>query len=103
MGPLACLLAAAAPAMSGCASRANEPPPSLRRLWVRFRELPEERALAIAGDPRDVWVAGASGGHISRSEAEEAALAECRRRRFLQRMQARCRLYAVGDEILWKR
>jgi hypothetical protein len=100
-GPLASLPAWAALAALACASGGVGPPPSLARLWREFRELPAERALAIAGDPEKLWVAGVSGSHASRAQAEEAAIAECRRRRFLQRMQAPCRLYAVGDEIPW--
>lgn len=58
--------------------------------------------MAIAGDPRRYpWVTGASGGHESLEEAEESALAECRRRRARRRMQAACQLYAVGSEVVW--
>jgi hypothetical protein len=63
--------------------------------------MPDERALALAGDPELRWVAGASSGHASLQEAEQEALAECRRRRAQRRMQDPCRLYAVGDEIVW--
>jgi hypothetical protein len=71
-------------------------------VWGAYQKLPSERALAVAGDlRRDHWVAGASGGHATREEAEQAALSECRVRRGLRRMQAACRLYAVGDEIVW--
>jgi len=59
--------------------------------------------MAIAGDPRrDRWVAGASGGNATRGQAEAAALLECRRRRGINRLQAACVLYAVGDEIVWQ-
>jgi hypothetical protein len=65
--------------------------------------LPAQRALAIAGDPeRDRWVAGASGGHPTREQAESAALGECRRQRRMSRMQPACVLYAIGDEIIWR-
>jgi len=71
-------------------------------VWHDYLALPEDRALAIAGDPRrDRWVTGASGGHVSRDEAEDAALIECRRRRAERRIQDACELYAVGDEIVW--
>lgn len=85
-----------------CASGATERHRSLQGLWRQYLELPEERALAIAGDPeRNRWVAGASSGHESPAEAEDGALAECRRRRQKRRLQAACLLYAVGDEIVW--
>jgi len=86
-----------------CASDRAVPHPDLAPVWRDFLALPAERALAIAGDPRrDRWVAGLSGGHATRGQAEAEALLECRRRRGLRRMQAACALYAVGDEIVWR-
>lgn len=71
-------------------------------VWAEYRALRPERALAIAGDLRqDRWVAGAAGRSASPAEAQDAALRECRRRRAALRLQDPCRLYAVGDEIVW--
>jgi hypothetical protein len=64
--------------------------------------MPKERAIALAGDPQNRWVAGISSGQASREEAEQEALAECREQRARQRMQDPCRLYGVGDEIVWR-
>jgi len=83
-----------------CVSDRGSPHSELARTWRDFLALPEHRALAIAGDPERIWVSGATGGQESPEEAEEAALAECRRRRAQRRMQAACQLYAVGDEIV---
>lgn len=84
-----------------CAAR-NAPHPELAAIWRDYGALPEQRALAIAGELRqNLWVAGASGGHALRSDAEWEALRECQRRRKQQRMQAPCRLYAVGNEVVW--
>ena len=95
-------VAGSAPALLACASGRGSPHEDLARVWRDFLALPEERALAIAGDPRrDRWVTGASGGHASREEAEESALLECRRQRAARRMQAPCQLYAVGDAVVW--
>lgn len=90
------------PLACATASR-SEPHPGLVGvgLWREFLELPPERALAIAGDPDRVWVGGASGGHASRSEAEQSALARCQQGRAARRLRAPCRLYASGDEIVW--
>ena len=94
-------LAIGAAALSACAS-SSPVPPGLAPIWRDYSALPAERALAIAGELRhDQWVAGASGGHASRADAEEAALAECGKRRAQRRMQAPCVLYAVGDEVVW--
>jgi hypothetical protein len=89
-------------AMSGCASDGPTPHRDLTAVWRDFASLPDQRALAVAGDPaRDRWVAGASGGHETREQAEAEALLQCRMRRARRRLQAPCALYAVGDEIVW--
>jgi hypothetical protein len=96
------LAAAAAPLLLACASHRSSPHADLADAWQGFLALPQERALAIAGDPRrDPWVVGASGGHALREDAEDAARAECMRRRAQRRIQAACQLYAVGDEVVW--
>ena len=85
-----------------CASKTPKPDAHLARVWRDYRALPEQRALAIAGDlRRNLWVAGSSGGHATRADAEAAALRECRARRLRQRAQAQCQLYAIGDEVVW--
>ncbi len=90
-------------AVAACASKV-EPTRDARfaRLWIRYTGLPNERALVIAGDPEQRWVGSAVGGHASRAAAESAAFAECDERRIARRLQAGCRLYAVGDEIVWR-
>jgi hypothetical protein len=84
------------------ASVPAEPHPDLAELWRSYQALPAERALAVAGDPRRLWVAGLVGGEPTREEAEWSALAQCGQRRAARRLQVPCRLYAVGDEIVWE-
>ena len=85
-----------------CASGPT-PQPELVRAWHEFRELPEQRAIAIAGDPRrGPWLTAASGGHATRDEAVAEALLRCQVRRESRRMQAACVLYGVGNEIVWR-
>jgi hypothetical protein len=99
----ACTLACVAATALACATNGNTGPHrSLGRLWNQYEGLADERALAIAGDPDRVWVAGMAGGHPSRLEAEQSALARCRSRRVARRLQVSCRLYASGDEIVWQ-
>jgi hypothetical protein len=89
--------------LPACASDRTSTHPDLAAVWRDFVEMPSERAMAIAGDPRrDRWVIGASGGHATRDEATAEALRECQKRRGARRMQAACVLYAVGDEIVWR-
>ena len=78
------------------------PHAGIASFWRDYLEMPPERALAVAGDPDRHWLAAASGGHRSQDEAEETVLIECRARRAARRMQAPCRLYATGSEIVWE-
>ncbi|MFQ5417058.1 MAG: hypothetical protein ACE5FL_08455 [Myxococcota bacterium] len=88
----------------GCAGhRAKAPHVGIAPLWRDFLEMEPQRAMAIAGEPDGVWVGAVSGGHDTRLDAEQSVLAECRRSRANRRMQAACRLYATGSEIVWKR
>jgi len=96
-----CALLGAALALAGCAARPNTPHPNLASLWQDYQRLPDQRALAIAGDLRqDRYVAGMSGGHKTLPDAEAAAMRECAARRLKLRQQAACRVYAVGSEIV---
>jgi hypothetical protein len=86
-----------------CASSGPSPHPALATAWRDYQALPEQRAIAIAGDPsQQLWVTGATGGHATREQAEAEAIAQCQIRRAARRMQAACVLYAVGDEIVWR-
>jgi len=87
----------------GALACAGSPRPhrSLRALWDDYEALPSERAFAVAGSlKQERWVAGLSGGHATRVEAETGALRECQRRRHAQRMTDACRVYAVGNAIV---
>lgn len=96
------LLTGAVLLFAACATGSRtEPHPGIASLWRDFLNMPPERALALAGDPDRAWVGAAGGGYASQIEAEESALAKCRRRRAARRMQAPCRLYATGREIVW--
>lgn len=89
---------------AACATEgAKSPQSELERVWRDFLELPTERAMAIAGDPRsNRWVTASSAGHRNLDVAIEAALSECRKRRQLRRLQEHCVVYAAGDEIVWR-
>jgi len=85
----------------GCAGPRIPPHPKLDRLWRHYVELPDERAIVVAGDPRKLWVAGSAGGASTSEEAERRARIECKRRRVARRLPGLCRTYALGDEIVW--
>ena len=99
--PASILLLTASLPLLACAASGPQPHRGIEGLWRQFVQLPPKRALALAGNPERVWVAGAVGGLETQTEASTSALAECRRKRRERRMQAPCILYAVGNEIIW--
>jgi hypothetical protein len=99
-GGLAVALATAA-SFACVPSPPLQPHRGIESLWRQFTALPRERALALAGDPNGVWVAGAAGGAATRREAEQLALEQCHARRLERRLQVPCLLYATGEKIVW--
>ncbi len=93
------LTAASLACVDGYAPRPHR---GIEGLWRDFIALPRERALALAGNPNGLWVAGAAGGEVSQEAAEETALAECARKRAARRLQVPCLLYATGEKIVWR-
>ncbi len=87
--------------LAACGGPRVPPHPNLDRIWRSYVELPDERALVLAGDPKRLWVGGSAGGAESPSQAEERATQECKRRRLLRRVPGLCRTYALGDRIIW--
>jgi hypothetical protein len=86
-----------------CAQTPVKPDVTLTEVWADYRELPDQRALAVAGVLRQGrWVSGASGGHATSAAASESALRECEARRRRLLTPSACRLYAVGEEIVWQ-
>jgi hypothetical protein len=97
---LGLLAAAGAISLVACAG-GRAPHRGIGDLWQEFSRLAPKRALAVAGDPDSVWVGAAAGGFEVQTDASEAALEECRRKRRERRMQSPCLLYAVGSDIVW--
>jgi hypothetical protein len=88
--------------IASCAGPKNDGPHiGVRDMWRRFEALPNERSMAISGNPDAHWVGAAVGDFATQYEADVAALAQCKRRRTIARLQARCRIYARGDEVVW--
>ena len=56
-------------------------------------------ALALDADGRSAFVGVA--GYTTQSEANEEALSECTRFKPQNGVQENCRLYAVGDKVVW--
>ena len=97
---LACTAGLATLAVS-CATTRTEPHPKMESMWRDYGEMPDQRALAIAGDPEGRWVGAATGGHSTLAKAEAGALEQCEERRARRRLPGPCRVYARGAKIIW--
>lgn len=72
---------------------------AFQQLWERYSELPDYRAMAVAGRVEsNRWVAGLAGALPSTEAAEQRALIECRKKRRTARLSSLCRLYAIGAQ-----
>lgn len=65
--------------------------------WRRYRDLPGEKALALAGDRHGRYVSGQAYGHSSLTAAITGALERCEQRRSDRRITFECQVYAVGN------
>lgn len=89
------VLALALAVAAGCSAQVGAP---IRRraridaLEAHFSRLPPARALAIAGDPAGLFVAGYASGRASLAEARALALSRCEERRRDRRVAAPCTL-----------
>lgn len=65
--------------------------------WGRYLDFPGPKSLAVAGNPRGVYVSGVASRSESLEEAIGEALALCDVRRAERRVEDECHTYAVGD------
>ena len=86
------------------AAAACEPPPEEHAFEAAFDQYRADRrfkAMAVAADEAGEWAYGAAYDVQSERSAVENALDECEINRGRYAVQADCRLYAVGDRIVW--
>lgn len=70
---------------------------AFKELWGRYANLPDHRALAVAGRvDSNRWVASIVGGLPTTQAAEQKSLIECRKKKRTARMASKCRLFAIG-------
>ena len=71
------------------------------RLFERYLSLAPHKAIALARDSggRSAW--GHAFGYSTRVGGVERAMNECVDSSVRQRVRSQCRLYAVGDEVVW--
>jgi hypothetical protein len=78
-----------------------EPHAGVAKRWGGYLSMPHQRAFAMAGDPNGHWLGSTVGGYGSPAEAKREALRRCEHERAARRMEAPCRIYAVGHQIVW--
>lgn len=88
--------------LAACAS--SSPPKSrFEREFQRYLSLPNQKVMAIAGDPEGRWVYGYGYAFMSSGQAEVAAIEQCRTRRRQVGPDTECVVYAVGGRVVWQR
>lgn len=75
-------------------------PTRFEREWRAYRKHPPQKALAVAGNLMGLYVSGVAFGDSSDILAREQALSNCEQRRADRRLEAACRMYAIGDTVL---
>ncbi len=65
-----------------------------------YKSFENKKAYILAIDD-DNWTAGWSFGWNDQSTANNEALRECNKRRKGNKIKSNCKLYAIGDEIVW--
>lgn len=72
------------------------------REFQRYLSMPNQKAMAIAGDPNGRWVYGYGYAAGSSGHAEVTAMEACNRRRNSLGPDAECSVYAIGSKVVWK-
>lgn len=90
-------------ACAGTPSYQKHPQPNLEATWDEYVDLPDHKAIVVAGSLRGSrWVAAVVAKQPDAARALEAAMTECGKRRTTSRVQAQCVPYAEGEKIVWR-
>ncbi len=75
--------------------------PAFMAFFQEYSSKTDKKALALAHDSnrREAW--GYGFGYSSQTQANDRALLECRNRLAEYRVNADCKLYAIGNDIVW--
>ena len=75
--------------------------PAFTRFFEEYSAKKDKKALALAHDSnrREAW--GYGFGYSSQTQANDRALLECRNRLAEYRVNADCKLYAIGNDVVW--
>ncbi|MEI6707845.1 MAG: hypothetical protein WCK96_12000 [Methylococcales bacterium] len=75
--------------------------PAFTAFFQEYSSKTDKKALALAHDSnrREAW--GYGFGYSSQAQANDRALLECRNRLAEYRVNADCKLYAIGNDVVW--
>jgi hypothetical protein len=72
---------------------------TFRRIFKKYQGFETEKSLALARDSGGNWAYGFARGQEGELAAVNKAKQQCEKQRARYEVEARCRTYAVGDEI----
>jgi len=76
-------------------------PPEFLPVFQAYTAKAAPKALAVAVNSKGQWAYASIGNHATQADANEEALAHCARLKAQSDIQESCRLYAVGDKVVW--
>lgn len=76
-------------------------PPDFLKAVQQYNTKAGFKAMALALDPDGKWAYGTITGWATQAGANEEAVAECEKFKIESKAQSTCRLFAVGDRVVW--
>jgi hypothetical protein len=76
-------------------------PPDFLKAVQQYNTKAGFKAMALALDPDGKWAYGTITGGATQAGANEEAQAECEKFKMQSGAQSTCRLFAVGDKVVW--
>lgn len=77
-------------------------PAEFRTALLEYASKSGGKAIALALDADGRWAYGSVSGFASHEEAIKEVLADCARYKATAGIQENCKLYAIGDKIVWQ-
>ena len=76
-------------------------PPEFLKAVQEYNTKPGYKAIALALDSDGKWAYGSISGWAAQPGANDEALAECARFALKSGARSACKLFAVGDKVVW--
>lgn len=94
-------LAGSAPAEPSKLERVRAMPPEFLKAVQGYNTKPGYKSIALALDIDGKWAYGSIAGAGTQPGANDGALAECARFALKSGARSACKLFAVGDKVVW--